>query len=145
MYFLCLKLEILQKTAIWKLSGAIVYSQARHLEKLRSGRFRECFSGFQRAFVLFAVNVSRCLCAFLRVSESFCAFLYVSGRVWVFLCIFCGHLSIYVAIHVSYGATFEPEARNCLKRPPGSLLELLLNLLPEMLQNGYLEASWIYF
>ena len=43
------------------------------------------------------------------------------------------------------GATFEPEARNCLKRPPGSLLELLLSLLPEMLQNGYLEASWIYF
>ena len=43
------------------------------------------------------------------------------------------------------GTTFELEARNASKRPPGGLLKLLLSLRPEMLQNGLLETSYSYF
>ena len=43
------------------------------------------------------------------------------------------------------GATFGPEPGNASKWHPGSLLERLLGLSLEMLQNGFLEASWSDF
>ena len=43
------------------------------------------------------------------------------------------------------GLDFECEARNASKRHSGSVLDMILNMRPEMLQNCFLEASSRWF